>query len=231
MSTTLPMSGASAAAPAPPLASAPSPGEPPAAVVSSTESGEVLAGVDEATVTEEAETAIRSDMPVVGNAFANGVDSSGTLDPLALRTAGQQGLEGETREQQPGTGVRGYRAILTLLDPGTDSARADVRALMNVFDPIRVEFSLDTAVFNVLDRMRDGVDREKVQEQQRELLLTSGTAVIGAGLSAGFVTWLLRSGLLMATAMSASPLWRPIDPVPILASSHRGQDGGTDADA
>jgi len=50
-------------------------------------------------------------------------------------------------------------------------------------------------------------------------LVTAAPAIIGASLTAGAVTWVLRSGLLISAALSATPLWRPMDPVPILMDS------------
>jgi len=44
------------------------------------------------------------------------------------------------------------------------------------------------------------------------------------GLSVGYVLWLTRGGLLMASLLSSLPAWRLIDPIPILASLDLGDD-------
>jgi len=35
-------------------------------------------------------------------------------------------------------------------------------------------------------------------------------------MSVGYVLWCLRSGTLMASALSSLPLWRTFDPLPVL---------------
>jgi hypothetical protein len=35
-------------------------------------------------------------------------------------------------------------------------------------------------------------------------------------LSAGYVAWCLRSGALLASAISSLPMWRSFDPLPVL---------------
>lgn len=40
---------------------------------------------------------------------------------------------------------------------------------------------------------------------------------VSAGLSVGYVVWLLRGGVLMGSMLSALPAWQMIDPLPILS--------------
>ena len=40
----------------------------------------------------------------------------------------------------------------------------------------------------------------------------------GAGLSVGYVVWLARGGMLLASLLSSMPAWRAIDPLPVLAN-------------
>ena len=64
--------------------------------------------------------------------------------------------------------------------------------------------------------MHSEVDQQQQQSDERlELILTAGT-VASVTFTVGFVSWLLQSGSLLATAMSTSPLWRSIDPIPVL---------------
>jgi hypothetical protein len=64
-----------------------------------------------------------------------------------------------------------------------------------------------------LDRMKDamlaGADSERVR--------LVGGVTISAGLSVGYIVWLVRGGLLIGSVMSAMPAWRWIDPLPVLS--------------
>ena len=51
-------------------------------------------------------------------------------------------------------------------------------------------------------------------------MVASG-AVLSAGLSVGYVLWLARGGVLMASVLSALPAWATLDPLPILAQVKR----------
>ena len=46
--------------------------------------------------------------------------------------------------------------------------------------------------------------------------LTAGAACLSGTLSVGYVIWCLRSGSLVASAVSSLPLWRSFDPLPVL---------------
>jgi len=59
----------------------------------------------------------------------------------------------------------------------------------------------------------------------------SGSAsevLVGASLSvtAGFLIWMLRGGALLASVFSVSPLWKQLDPLPIVSASSKGGGGG-----
>ena len=64
-----------------------------------------------------------------------------------------------------------------------------------------------------LDRLREDVE----ELTQFETRLASSTMAMTTGLSVGYVIWLTRGGLLLASLMSSLPAWRLIDPIPILA--------------
>ena len=69
---------------------------------------------------------------------------------------------------------------------------------------------------------------EAVTEQGRHLRFSADTVVgLTLSLTAGFVTWALRAGSLLASAVSSMPLWRQFDPMPILvaADEKKREDG------
>ena len=45
----------------------------------------------------------------------------------------------------------------------------------------------------------------------------AASSVAGIVVSAGFVTWALRAGGLLSTMLLSMPVWRSVDPLPILA--------------
>jgi ornithine cyclodeaminase/alanine dehydrogenase-like protein (mu-crystallin family) len=61
---------------------------------------------------------------------------------------------------------------------------------------------------------------EAAAEQERQLRFSADMVVgLTLSLTAGFVTWVLRAGSLLASAVSAMPLWREFDPMPILVAA------------
>lgn len=49
---------------------------------------------------------------------------------------------------------------------------------------------------------------------------TASSAGLSAGVSIGFVIWLLRGGVLLSSLLAAMPAWAALDPLPILSKSH-----------
>uniref|UniRef100_UPI003A94C77F tandem-95 repeat protein n=1 Tax=Marinobacter sp. TaxID=50741 RepID=UPI003A94C77F len=72
-----------------------------------------------------------------------------------------------------------------------------------------------------LDDMKRDLDRVAEEEAKHAKFRTE--AMVGAtmGLSVGFISWVLRAGSLMAGFMSITPLWRQLDPMPILGSGDK----------
>ncbi|BBB30134.1 DUF4347 domain-containing protein [Neptunomonas japonica] len=66
----------------------------------------------------------------------------------------------------------------------------------------------------------DGLDEaEKAFQKQMSLdqmVVGSGIAM-STGLSIGYVTWLIRSGVLLSSVLTSLPAWRFVDPLPILS--------------
>ncbi|TVT50032.1 MAG: DUF4347 domain-containing protein [Denitromonas halophila] len=71
-------------------------------------------------------------------------------------------------------------------------------------------------------QLRQGADEEAVDLQQG----IGVSVVTGAGLTIGYVAWLIRGGVLLTSLLSTMPAWRLLDPLPILnsASKKRGDN-------
>jgi hypothetical protein len=54
---------------------------------------------------------------------------------------------------------------------------------------------------------------------------TTGVVVASVSLSAGFVTWMLRAGSLLASLLTTKPIWTELDPLPIFAGDSEDRDG------
>jgi hypothetical protein len=75
-----------------------------------------------------------------------------------------------------------------------------------------------------LDEFRDSIRTSEVREQQAVgISVAAGTSV-----SAGYVIWLLRGGVLATSLMSSLPAWRFVDPLPVLNRLGRDDDDDDD---
>ncbi len=53
-----------------------------------------------------------------------------------------------------------------------------------------------------------------------EYSFAASSAGLSAGVSIGYVIWLLRGGVLLSSLLAAMPAWVALDPLPILSKSH-----------
>ncbi|MDH3320140.1 MAG: hypothetical protein OEO84_10685, partial [Betaproteobacteria bacterium] len=86
-----------------------------------------------------------------------------------------------------------------------------------------------TGLVQALDRMRE----ELADQGEVEQWVAGSAAVGGFALSVGYVLWLLRGGALLASLLTSLPVWRLIDPLPVLArvDEDESEDEGDDDDA
>ncbi len=72
-----------------------------------------------------------------------------------------------------------------------------------------------------LQRKFDEMLRQMNETSDARRLLAETGMVLSAGLSIGYVVWLVRGGVLISSMMSALPAWQMIDPMPILAAARK----------
>ena len=77
-----------------------------------------------------------------------------------------------------------------------------------------------------LDRIRGTTNEASNIEQQR----VASTIAVSTGLSVGYVAWLIRSGVLLSTALSSLPAWHFVDPLPVLGTIAANQSQGRGRD-
>ena len=119
--------------------------------------------------------------------------------------------------------ITGHRLVLELLLD--EDGLVDVRSPASLFGTLNVPIALSPRLLEAIETLRSEMDGTEEQERARATLVAAAAAVTGGSLTVGFVTWLLRSGLLLAAAASTTPLWRPLDPVPILSAARGRRDG------
>ena len=142
-----------------------------------------------------------------------------TSDPRALirRVA----RRGDLREDQA------YAAAVAILRGRLTSV--EIAALLLGLH-MKGETEAEIAVAAMVEE-KEGFQEEldKVQDEVSELAQIEATvvgssAVVTTGLSVGYVVWLARGGLLIASLLSSMPAWRAIDPLPVLASFRDSDD-------
>ena len=165
-----------------------------------------------------------------GGEASAGTEVPGRASPTDAVFAGQAVAGGQTDveassaqpQRLPGQGdsySRGaHTMVLELLLEETDELVeiAFGGTMDSGIDLSRTSVSLSPSMLSALEEMRANVDAVADQDEEEADLLVQTGAVATLSLTAGFVTWLLRTGSLLATVLSTSPLWRPFDPIPVL---------------
>ena len=72
----------------------------------------------------------------------------------------------------------------------------------------------DTGFLDELDLAREDIN----EVASINHAFVGSTVALSTGISVGYVVWLARGGLLLASMLSSMPAWRLVEPLPILAS-------------
>jgi hypothetical protein len=141
----------------------------------------------------------------------------------------------EPVEKPTTTTLRSLGSVST--EPTTDS-----RTQLNSLDAAAVQANeapvteVEIAVAAMVSE-EEGFQEEldKVQDELSELAQIEATvvgssAVVTTGLSVGYVVWLARGGMLLASLLSSMPAWRAIDPLPVLAAFRDDDEDKDNAD-
>lgn len=87
------------------------------------------------------------------------------------------------------------------LDGGSDTPGLDLASALR-----------ERSLVQALEPMRRETDEARGESQQ----IVIGSSAASAGLTVGYVLWLARGGVLMASVLSALPAWASLDPLPVL---------------
>ncbi|MCU7869878.1 MAG: tandem-95 repeat protein [Candidatus Thiodiazotropha sp. (ex Lucinoma borealis)] len=98
-----------------------------------------------------------------------------------------------------------------------------------IFNTVSSELiEVPASIWNLLDSMNQEMSDHQGQQASDDGLIFQSAAFSTLALSAGYVTWLLRAGVLSASFLSFTPLWRQIDPLPVLSAHAKRRDDDQD---
>ncbi|MCU7842525.1 MAG: DUF4347 domain-containing protein [Candidatus Thiodiazotropha sp. (ex Monitilora ramsayi)] len=93
------------------------------------------------------------------------------------------------------------------------------------------DIAVPKAVWALLDAMNVEMSEHQSEVSENSEMVFQGVTLGAVGLTAGYVAWLLRAGILSASLLSFSPLWRQVDPLPVLSASAKTGTGQDDDEA
>jgi hypothetical protein len=127
-------------------------------------------------------------------------------------------LDNKNHVEQGSENTRKYHVQTTI--PVTEPYTVDSETVLN--EQEEIEF------WNRLETIRKQMSAPEVVAEATpvNIKVILGT---GAGLTAGFVSWILRAGSLMASFMSTVPLLRRFDPLPIMRSAKKSAPAKNEA--
>ena len=138
-----------------------------------------------------------------------------------------QPIDDDTRPSAEGPTTFVDRMLLALTQElpslSLEAALENIRSTDDGNETSRVKmdfFNRDSAFLGELDAVRQELSGTKVFD----VTTVGSTVVVSTGLSVGYVVWLARGGVLLASLLSSMPAWRVVDPLPILARANDGED-------
>ena len=117
----------------------------------------------------------------------------------------------------------------------TDAATFVFRGAALNFDNTPLESLFSSNSFETDLGLRNSMRNLDLQrETLREDLIsiervTQTTVTVSTGVSIGYIVWLIRSGAIIGSVLSALPAWRAIDPLPVLGTFEGGDDDNSES--
>ena len=174
---------------------------------------------------EEAESEDSSGIPTDDAEAAGRLVPSGQVrqELFDVQRDGVSDTSAQSRvpEESSGSSSRALRAELVFGDEELLAERIDLSPIVGAWNSLDLasatQFTLSNELVKALEEMRLEMDSDaKSSDDFADIVVQSGVFV-SVSLTAGFVSWLLRTGSLLATFLSATPMLRQFDPIPILA--------------
>lgn len=93
-------------------------------------------------------------------------------------------------------------------------------SLAKLIKPNLIDLAYDPEFTKRLDTQQQQLAKQRVTVERIETVSFGVTT----GVSVGYILWMIRSGAVFASMMSALPAWRAIDPLPVLSSFDNDDD-------
>jgi len=121
--------------------------------------------------------------------------------------------------------IEGRKVVLDLLDnTAVEDSVYELATLGTLFISNDIGLSFSPQFYDALINLGDDL-AESDAEAQRELSFNvTAISFVSATFTIGFITWLLQSGTLLASAVTTAPLWQSFDPVPVLSADSEESD-------
>jgi VCBS repeat-containing protein len=103
--------------------------------------------------------------------------------------------------------------------------RKELASRLNVrFSPAGLAFFSTEEMVLELDRIQQQIDDHlALKIDQTEMIVGAATG-LGASVFVGYVVWVFRGGSLLLGALSAMPMWRCFDPLPVIIGSKKKKE-------
>jgi VCBS repeat-containing protein len=175
-----------------------------------------------------AEAAPADPLPA-GNPLPDGTSGLSPIDDLVLAPILKDAVGPADQGQARSYGHAELKEP-TLTPKSIDLLNLDLSPLAaQTLQSLLMKAAIDNPAFiQALDEMQRELDQLAEAQTQKTQIKTEAMVGVTMSLTAGFISWILRTGTLMASFLAASPLWRQFDPLPILGNG-APTDGGNDA--
>ena len=71
-------------------------------------------------------------------------------------------------------------------------------------------------VWQAVDSLIEQIDEEVSAADVAVTVTVGGVAGLSGAMSVGYVVWAIRGGSLLASVLSSMPVWRLVDPLPVI---------------
>ena len=148
--------------------------------------------------------------------------ASNALEAIALQLIGGSN-DSQSGLVQADLGNGRALALDLLVKQGEDTV-SDFKSLGSLFISENISSSFSPELINALHTVSEDLAENAAEEDAKLEFKVSSITFVSGAVTIGFVTWLLQSGSLVATAITSAPLWQGLDPVPVLSGSDSDED-------
>jgi hypothetical protein len=173
---------------------------------------EVMSEEVEEIIQEEIEEATEGDLGGESTEQIRNFEQDAFQEQLQVITPVNTSLEGQSQAINNNVNTATVLKVLqkNTIEEQQSQLQNDIDNFLMKDDPLML---IQTNNFiSGLDEMRQELDQDIVFNKTT----VGSTLAVSAGVSAGYVAWLARSGVLLGSVMGTLPVWRFVDPLPVL---------------